>query len=340
MFSVSRVISRRLLQQGVLSRATSVIYPRFLSSESDGDDLSKTKTAISSLLSSLKKTDRKVDLEDVLQKKKLVKQNLESSTKTHEDYLLKYDHTDQKIEGNKNEDVLSKHGVESSNRAKDTMTKIYSADHKQPVSPEMNDKLKSILLTLKVDTAKSQLSKDIVGAVKSWGRMSPRSRKELENDFIMQSQPEPARIAKGISLTSGAKLDLFDDIFGDKTSVKETLPSLKLLEGEDMELLEKQKSLDQRNDFLTLIEIADKQWKFPIDNEVCKVEEESVGFEEHIFLGYLLDSFPKKGPVRRFMELVVNGLEQNPYMTVGQKRNQVTWFEEYFKNVPEEDLSF
>ncbi|KAK3755851.1 hypothetical protein QZH41_003942 [Actinostola sp. cb2023] len=333
----------------VHQRIASVGYPFLFSTDSDDDGGGKKKTRISSLLSSLKQTGTKVSLEDVLQSKKPVEQSQADSTASQEDASSKYTNVAETAPDDRGVQVESpphRPPTRTPDHASDTIAmpiaNIFNAkaDSKQPVSAEMNDQLKSILSKLKVDTGKSQLSRDIVGAVKGWGRMNPRSQKDLENDFKMQSQPEPARFLEAISLTSGARLELFDDIFKNNASAKEAVSKLKFLEGEDMAMLERQKSLDQRNDFLTLIDIADKQWKFPVDNEVCKVEEENVGFEEHVFLGYLLDGFPKKGPVRRFMELVVHGLEQNPYMSVEQKRNQVSWFKGYFDNVPEKDLSF
>ena len=72
----------------------------------------------------------------------------------------------------------------------------------------------------------------------------------------------------------------------------------------------------------------------------CKVEEEGVSFEEHVFLEYLLDDFPSKGPVRRFMELVINGLQKNPHLTVEMKKERVGWFKNYFSDFSEEELNF
>ncbi|XP_014666659.1 PREDICTED: 28S ribosomal protein S31, mitochondrial-like isoform X2 [Priapulus caudatus] len=74
-----------------------------------------------------------------------------------------------------------------------------------------------------------------------------------------------------------------------------------------------------------------KLWPFPIDNQIGLEEEENVGFHEHVFLDHLLADFPKRGPVRHFMELVINGLSKNPYMTVAEKREHVDWFRRYFE---------
>ena len=93
-----------------------------------------------------------------------------------------------------------------------------------------------------------------------------------------------------------------------------------------------------RNAFEEMMLYQDKIWKFPVDNEAGKNEEENVGFEEHVFLDYLLDEFPENGPIRRFMELVIIGLQQNPYLTVDEKKNQILWFKDYFEQFSEEDL--
>uniref|UniRef100_A0A3B4U674 Small ribosomal subunit protein mS31 n=1 Tax=Seriola dumerili TaxID=41447 RepID=A0A3B4U674_SERDU len=75
-----------------------------------------------------------------------------------------------------------------------------------------------------------------------------------------------------------------------------------------------------------------KMWQYPINNEAgLEVEESSVPFHEHIFLEkHLNEGFPSQGPVRHFMELVVGGLSRNPYLTVQQKREHISWFRDYF----------
>lgn len=60
-------------------------------------------------------------------------------------------------------------------------------------------------------------------------------------------------------------------------------------------------------------------------------EEASVSFHEHVFLEqHLEEGFPRQGPVRHFMELVVTGLSKNPYLTVQQKKDHIFWFRDYF----------
>ena len=39
---------------------------------------------------------------------------------------------------------------------------------------------------------------------------------------------------------------------------------------------------------------------------------------------------PKRGPLRRFMELVCVGLQNNPYISVQTKLDHIQWFKDYF----------
>lgn len=61
-------------------------------------------------------------------------------------------------------------------------------------------------------------------------------------------------------------------------------------------------------------------------------EEAKVGFHEHVFLEAEIADFPRRGPVRHFMELVCVGLSKNPYLTVAEKKEHINWFRTYFEN--------
>lgn len=78
-----------------------------------------------------------------------------------------------------------------------------------------------------------------------------------------------------------------------------------------------------------------KMWLYPIDNEAGLEEEAKVPFHEHVFLEKHLVGFPRQGPVRHFMELVVAGLSRNPYLTVQQKKEHISWFKDYFNQKEE-----
>lgn len=80
-----------------------------------------------------------------------------------------------------------------------------------------------------------------------------------------------------------------------------------------------------------------KLWQYPINNEAGMEEEAAVPFHEHIFLDrHLEEGFPRQGPVRHFMELVVAGLSRNPHLSVRQKTEHIGWFRDYFQE--KEDL--
>ncbi|NWW85680.1 RT31 protein, partial [Rhynochetos jubatus] len=74
-------------------------------------------------------------------------------------------------------------------------------------------------------------------------------------------------------------------------------------------------------------------WEFPIDNEAGM--EDDAEFHEHIFLEKHIEAFPKQGPIRHFMELVICGLSKNPYLSVKQKVEHIEWFQKYFEEKKE-----
>ncbi|XP_010865064.2 28S ribosomal protein S31, mitochondrial [Esox lucius] len=93
-----------------------------------------------------------------------------------------------------------------------------------------------------------------------------------------------------------------------------------------------------RNGFEEMIQWTKvgKLWQYPVNNEAGLEEEAQVPFYEHVFLEkHLEEGFPRQGPIRHFMELVVSGLAKNPYYTVQQKRDHIAWFRDYFRQKEE-----
>ncbi|XP_030903581.1 small ribosomal subunit protein mS31 isoform X1 [Melopsittacus undulatus] len=74
-------------------------------------------------------------------------------------------------------------------------------------------------------------------------------------------------------------------------------------------------------------------WEYPVDNEAGM--EDDAEFHEHIFLEKHLKDFPKQGPIRHFMELVICGLSKNPHLSVKQKIEHIEWFHKYFEEKKE-----
>ena len=141
---------------------------------------------------------------------------------------------------------------------------------------------------------------------------------------------------KRLSLTHGTTTNLFQGmVFQDsKQSQYKTLSEQNYVE----ELHNLLPQSVPQNSFEEMMLTIDKQWKFPIDNEQDMGIEEDTSFEEHVFLDHHLDEFPEEGPIKHFMELVITGLQQNPYLSVKQKQERVMWFKDYFKKFPDEDL--
>ena len=207
--------------------------------------------------------------------------------------------------------------------------------------PELASRVKNILSELKVEASNKGLAKGIVGAVRNWGKSHPRHREDLLQEYMSQERESfDEGPTVSVDFKFGPKLSLFNAAVAEGAS-EDLAHKPFLMEMDKGDRIDQLVLADaRRNDFEDLVAVSNRQWKFPVDNEVCKVDEADVGFEEHTFLQYLLDEFPDTGPVRRFMELVINGLEQNPHLSVKAKKEQVFWFKEYFSNFSEEDLNF
>jgi len=82
-----------------------------------------------------------------------------------------------------------------------------------------------------------------------------------------------------------------------------------------------------------------KIYTFPINNEQGMEEENHVPFYKHVFLESKLNEggwCAKRGPVRNFMIAVCSSLSMNPYLTVSEKEEHITWFRDYF--IEKQDL--
>ncbi|XP_062910450.1 28S ribosomal protein S31, mitochondrial [Mobula hypostoma] len=139
-------------------------------------------------------------------------------------------------------------------------------------------------------------------------------------------------LKKRKGIYTGKRLNIFP-AHTESENVPETVARLSLW---DIELANEIATLSEqlpRNGFEEMIQWTKegKLWQFPINNEAGLEEEESVEFHEHIYLEKHLHGFSQEGPIRHFMELVVNGLSKNPYLTVQQKIEHIDWFRQYFQ---------
>ncbi|KAA3673035.1 small subunit ribosomal protein S31 [Paragonimus westermani] len=158
------------------------------------------------------------------------------------------------------------------------------------------------------------------------------------HDFL-ESKPIFTLIASiNFSLPTPLRLDLFVrdgvpvlDFKRQKVSVQVNCPVFDVVDNLEASLRSSSSPYNQFEEWLQWT-VEGKMWRFPIDNEQ-DWEEKQVSFADHTFLDKHIDSeLLKCGPVASFMELVCQGLAQNPNFTVEQKRQHLKWYAAYLKN--------
>ncbi|XP_055357780.1 28S ribosomal protein S31, mitochondrial-like [Paramacrobiotus metropolitanus] len=148
------------------------------------------------------------------------------------------------------------------------------------------------------------------------------------SDRARPRQPPP--VMERIDIFGGRPLEIFKDVESLRAKPQFRLKIWQQLEEESLQSL---MSLPPRNAFEEMVNWTKegKLWNFPIDNEQGVLDhEKNVDFSEHVFLHHLLAGFPKKGPIRQFMDIAVYALSKNPFLTVREKEEHVDWFREYF----------
>uniref|UniRef100_A0A2K5YDW4 Small ribosomal subunit protein mS31 n=1 Tax=Mandrillus leucophaeus TaxID=9568 RepID=A0A2K5YDW4_MANLE len=181
----------------------------------------------------------------------------------------------------------------------------------------------------------SNIISDMKVARRSAVRVRSRPEHQIQFDDGYDSSPDQQkttdlrkRLRKNIF--SGKRLHIFDMTAVTKEAPEtDASPSLW-----DVEFAKQLATVDGQllqNGFEELIQWTKegKLWEFPINNE-AGFDDDGSEFHEHIFLEKHLESFPKQGPIRHFMELVTCGLSKNPYLSVKQKVEHIEWFRNYF----------
>jgi len=77
---------------------------------------------------------------------------------------------------------------------------------------------------------------------------------------------------------------------------------------------------------------GEQKWKFPVDNQY-DIKEDKYSFGDHVFLDHHLDDFPQVEQVQQFMELVITGLQQNPFLSYNKKVDRILWYKKYFSKL-------
>ncbi|NXU56480.1 RT31 protein, partial [Turnix velox] len=167
-------------------------------------------------------------------------------------------------------------------------------------------------------------------------RISSRISLEMDEDGqrIKLGRPSPKSVDSR-SLKVGKRLNIFTKASTETESALKTVSSPTIWDVEFAKEVAAITAQPPRNGFEEMIEWTKKGilWEFPIDNEAGM--EEDAEFHEHIFLDKHLKDFPKQGPIRHFMELVICGLSKNPHLTVKQKTEHIEWFQKYFEEKKE-----
>ncbi|NXE77667.1 RT31 protein, partial [Cochlearius cochlearius] len=137
------------------------------------------------------------------------------------------------------------------------------------------------------------------------------------------------------SLKVGRRLNIFTKASTETENALKTVSSPTIWDLEFAKEVAAITAQPPRNGFEEMIQWTKEGilWEFPIDNEAGM--EDDAEFHEHIFLEKHLEDFPKHGPIRHFMELVICGLSKNPYLSVKQKIEHIEWFQKYFEEKKE-----
>ncbi|NXO59937.1 RT31 protein, partial [Aramus guarauna] len=168
-------------------------------------------------------------------------------------------------------------------------------------------------------------------------RISNRISLELDEDG-QRTKPErfsPQSFDSRRSLKVGKRLNIFTKASTEAENALKTVSSPTIWDLEFAKKIAAITAQPPRNGFEEMIQWTKEGilWEFPIDNEAGM--EDDAEFHEHIFLEKHLEGFPKQGPIRHFMELVICGLSKNPYLSVKQKIEHIEWFQNYFEEKKE-----
>ncbi|XP_054243352.1 28S ribosomal protein S31, mitochondrial [Indicator indicator] len=167
-------------------------------------------------------------------------------------------------------------------------------------------------------------------------RISNRISLDLDEDVQSKSgRLLPPSFVSGRSLKVGRRLNIFTKASTETENALETVSPPTIWDLEFAKEIAAVTAQPPRNGFEEMIQWTKEGilWEFPIDNEAGM--EEDAEFHEHIFLEKHLENFPKQGPIRHFMELVICGLSKNPYLSVKQKIEHIEWFHNYFEEKKE-----
>ena len=80
---------------------------------------------------------------------------------------------------------------------------------------------------------------------------------------------------------------------------------------------------------MTIINFEIKQFIFNKDHDQS---ESKIPFYEHVFLEEHLEQFPQIEPIQQFMTLALNGISQNSFLNLQEKKEIIEWYKNYFND--------
>ncbi|KAI1241903.1 hypothetical protein IHE44_0005407 [Lamprotornis superbus] len=189
------------------------------------------------------------------------------------------------------------------------------------------------------------LNPELVKAASAVASSLPCNKKQTESELLAQLRRHEETTDKQKnggtinirvrSLKVGKRLNIFTKASTEPEHALKTVSSPTIWDLEFAKEVAAVTAQPPRNGFEEMIQWTKEGilWEFPIDNEVGM--EDDAEFHEHIFLEKHLEGFPREGPIRHFMELVICGLSKNPYLSVKQKVEHIEWFQKYFEEKKE-----
>uniref|UniRef100_A0A8D0FBM5 Small ribosomal subunit protein mS31 n=1 Tax=Strix occidentalis caurina TaxID=311401 RepID=A0A8D0FBM5_STROC len=230
-------------------------------------------------------------------------------------------------------DIIGSMTVEVSYRKKLKQLKT-----RKPLNPELVEAVSAVASSLPL--SKKQTESELLAQLRRHEETTDKQKKggiiNIRNVISEMAVKRQSPAQRGMRISSRISLKLDED----DQRIK-SLQNFFLVSSPTIWDLEFAKEIaavtaqPPRNGFEEMIQWTKEGilWEFPIDNEAGM--EDDAEFHEHIFLEKHLKDFPKQGPIRHFMELVICGLSKNPYLSVKQKIEHIEWFQNYFEEKKE-----
>jgi len=217
---------------------------------------------------------------------------------------------------------------------------------KEPASEEVINKASELTIDPPVIENEEYTRSANATTAKATGKKKQEREETLKRVRDKKTKKNKRELLKTL-LTEGPRTSLFQKpITEEDANISSSLPEQQhstyksIMEreifGEDQML-----PIHPRNEWeVKMLRVASGQeWKFPIDNQQDHPEDAVSTFEDHVFLDHHLEDFPDVPAVREHMELVITGLQHNPYLGIERKLKTLEWYKDYFSKFSDKEMS-